>query len=131
MKDIAQKLDDLIRGRKLTKVELAANVGLTSQTIANILNGSDVKVSSIQKIAAYFGVPVGYFLDKEEKGNSAIVTGNGNAIVNGDHNKLEVAKCQDELEDARIELSHAKQLLKEKDKQLEEKERLINILLKK
>ena len=49
MDSIAQKLEVLIRNHGVTKVELASSIGLTSQTIANILNGADAQVSSIRK----------------------------------------------------------------------------------
>lgn len=42
----------------------ARKMGTTYQTIQKILNGNDSKVSTIEKIARYYGVPVGYFFDE-------------------------------------------------------------------
>lgn len=127
MDSIAQKLEALIRNHGVTKVELASSIGLTSQTIANILNGADAKVSSIQKIAAYFGIPAGYLVDEvplqSTKGNSNIVVGRDN---NGN---ITMAECQNQLDDALKEVKHLKEVIDAKDKLLQEKERLINVLM--
>lgn len=44
----------------------ARKMGVAYQTIQNILNGADPKVSTIESIARYYGVPVGYFFDEAE-----------------------------------------------------------------
>ena len=51
--------------------------------------------------------------------------------MTGEHNKLEVSKCQDELEAAIREIQYLKAIIKEKDERLDEKERLINVLMNK
>lgn len=119
MKTIAQKLEEIIKERKMTKVELAAKVGLTSQTIANILNGSDVKVSSIQKIAAYFNLPAGYFID--DITSPTTIVGDKNQVGNGN---VIIDDCPAQLNEAHKEIEHLKQII-------EEKERLIQVLLNK
>ncbi|MCS3356722.1 hypothetical protein ACMSD9_08565 [Bacteroides thetaiotaomicron] len=72
------------------------------------------------------------------KDNSAVINGSGNSVVSGENNKLEVSKCQDELEAAMREIQYLKNIINEKDKRLEEKdkhlaekERLINVLMNK
>lgn len=65
------------------------------------------------------------------KDNSAIVNGNGNSVVSGENNRLEVSKCQDNLEIALREIQYLKAIIKEKDERLDEKERLINVLMNK
>lgn len=130
MGTIAENLEELIKNSGITKVNLASNTGLTSQTIANILNGSDVKVSSIQKIANYFKVPVGYFFD--ETTTSQQTTGNSNVTVGRDNNgHISIAECQDKLDDALLEIKHLQEVIEGKDKLLNEKERLINVLMNK
>ena len=42
----------------------ARKMGISYQAIMNILNGSDPKVSTIEKIAGFYGLPVGYFFDE-------------------------------------------------------------------
>lgn len=72
------------------------------------------------------------------KDNSAVVNGSGNSVVSGENNKLEISRCQDDLEAAMREIQYLKDIIKEKDKRLEEKdklieekERLINVLMNK
>lgn len=119
MESIAHKLEILIKENGITKVELASSIGLTSQTIANILNGADAKVSSIQKIAAFFKIPAGYLVDD----NSPItqnVNGKSNVLVGRDNNgQISVSECQDRLEDAMLEIQHLKERLKDKEEMIE------------
>lgn len=44
----------------------ARKMGTTYQTILNILNGADVRVSTLEGIAKHFHVPIGYFFDEAE-----------------------------------------------------------------
>ena len=44
----------------------AKKMGLTYQAIQNIINGSDPRTSTIEAIAKYYNVPVGYFFDEAE-----------------------------------------------------------------
>lgn len=119
---IANKLSSLMREKGSTKLGLAQETGLSDQTIGNILKGSDVKVSSLKKIADYFNVPMGYFfgectIEQNTEGNSNIVVGRDN---NG---QISMSECEDKLNDALKEIEHLKELNAEK-------ERLIQVLLK-
>ena len=44
----------------------ARKMGTTYQAIKNILNGADPKVSTLEGIARFYNVPVGYFFDEAE-----------------------------------------------------------------
>ena len=44
----------------------ARKMGTTYQTIQNILDGADLKVSTLEGIANFYHVPVGYFFDEAE-----------------------------------------------------------------
>lgn len=44
----------------------ARKMGTTYQTIINIINGANAKVGTLEKIAQFYGVPVGYFFDEAE-----------------------------------------------------------------
>ncbi len=44
----------------------AKKMGTTYQTITNILGGADFKVSTLERIAKFYNVPVGYFFDEAE-----------------------------------------------------------------
>ena len=39
-------------------------MGTTYQTVLNVINGSDLRVSTLEGIAKYFNVPIGYFFDE-------------------------------------------------------------------
>lgn len=59
------KLIELFKKSK-DKYGDAKMMGLTYQTIQNIIDGADLRVSTLEKIAAYYQVPVGYFFDEVE-----------------------------------------------------------------
>ena len=44
----------------------AKKMGLTYQAIMNVIKGTDAKVSTLEKIAQFYKVPVGYFFDEAE-----------------------------------------------------------------
>ena len=44
----------------------ARKMGTTYQTITNIIDGADLKVSTLERIAKFYEVPVGYFFDEAE-----------------------------------------------------------------
>ena len=63
------------------KSEVHKKIGMSSSTLHNLINGSgDATITSIEKIAQYFGKHVGYFFDEEhpqteqktENGNNAV-----------------------------------------------------------
>lgn len=39
-------------------------MGTTYQTVLNVINGADLRVSTLEGIAKYFNVPIGYFFDE-------------------------------------------------------------------
>ncbi|WP_071145724.1 helix-turn-helix domain-containing protein [Bacteroides ihuae] len=124
------KLKKLVEMSGLSKQVIAEKCEISRPTLDNVLNGSDAKISTIESLASFFNVPVGHLFGTSNVNQT--FNGESNVVVGRDNNgNIAIAKCQDELEDAKIELAHAKQLIKEKDKQLEEKERLISVLMKK
>jgi transcriptional regulator with XRE-family HTH domain len=44
----------------------ARKMGLTAEGIRNIIDGADARVSTIEAIAKFYNVPVGYFFDEAE-----------------------------------------------------------------
>lgn len=124
------KLQLLMNQSKINNSNLASISGVSDVTISKILNGADAKISTIEKIAEALKVPVGYFFD--DSTINQLSTGNSNILVGRDNNgKISVSECQDRLEDAMIEIKHLKAVIEGKDKLLEEKERLINVLMNK
>ena len=119
-----------------TQSEIAVKLGVSPQTFNAYLKVDDIK---LENIATAIGQDISFFYPNIcNKNNSASVNGSGNSVVSGEHNKLEVSKCQDELEAAMREIQYLKNIINEKDKRLEEKdkhladkERLINVLMNK
>lgn len=44
----------------------AKKMGTTYQTLTNVIGGADMKVSTLEKVAKFYGVPIGYFFDETE-----------------------------------------------------------------
>lgn len=124
------KLKELILNSGLSKQAIADKCNISRPTLDNLLGGSDAKISTIENLADYFKVSVGYFFDE----NSVNQTCNENqgVMVGRDNNgNISTPKCQDQLEDALLEIKHLREVIDGKDKLLEEKERLINVLMNK
>lgn len=60
------RLNNLFDSSTDTKVVIANKVGVTTQTLSNVLSGADAKVSTIEALAKCFGVSVGYLFEDEE-----------------------------------------------------------------
>lgn len=59
------RLNELFESSNETKVVIANKVGVTTQTLANVLSGADAKVSTIEALAKCFGVSVGYLFEED------------------------------------------------------------------
>lgn len=58
-----QRIVDIITSNKLSKVEIASKMKVSRTTLDNLLNGADVKVSTIESLAEVLGVNVSEFFD--------------------------------------------------------------------
>lgn len=54
---------DIIASSKLSKVDIASRMKVSRTTLDNLLNGADVKVSTIESLAQVLGVNVTEFFD--------------------------------------------------------------------
>lgn len=59
------KLRTLIETSKLNNREIADACNVSPTTLYNLLNGADVKVSTLEAIAKVLGVKIGYLFDEE------------------------------------------------------------------
>lgn len=122
------KIKILIEESGQTKQAIAEKCGISRPTLDNVLSGADAKISTIEGLAAYFNVPVGHFFDSSNVNQSC--SGKSNVMVGRDNNgQISVSECQDRLEDALLEIEHLKELIDGKNKLIEEKERLITVLM--
>lgn len=104
------------------KYAAAKEFGSTYQSMYNLLyrEGTTCKVDLLERIAAYFRVPVSYFFDDNQE-TISVATGNGN--VAGNNNVVGSVT----IGDAAILQERVVML----EKLLEEKERLIKVLMEK
>ncbi|MEJ8741364.1 helix-turn-helix domain-containing protein [Phocaeicola sp. HCN-6420] len=110
-----QIISDLIDKRRAKKVDVYTYAGITKATLDNIIKGISIpNCTTIEKIADFFDVSIDEFFEREKPHLNIghTVNGNGNN-VSGD---IQLHECQKEIE-------HLKELLNEK-------ERLIQVLMK-
>jgi len=67
------RIKKLIDGRKLTIRDFAGKIGVSEPGIHNMFRSQDMKVSTLQKIADFFEVPVTYFFDDEDDARNQTV----------------------------------------------------------
>ncbi|MCD7976689.1 MAG: hypothetical protein LUG51_05865, partial [Tannerellaceae bacterium] len=79
------KLNTLLKERKLSKLWLANESGLSDVTIDKILNGEDVKVSSVEAVSAVLGLSASYFFDEP---NHTANTATGQQSIAGNNNTI-------------------------------------------
>lgn len=57
------KLKNLVSASPLTNEQLAKNCGISPATLYNVLNGADLKISTLEALASELGVSPGVFFD--------------------------------------------------------------------
>jgi transcriptional regulator with XRE-family HTH domain len=62
-----QRIMDIITSNKLSKIDIASKMKVSRTTLDNLLNGADVKISTIESLADVLGVSVSEFFDAEPK----------------------------------------------------------------
>ena len=83
------RIKEAITASKLGKSELSKLTKVSRTTIDNLLEGADVKVSTIESLAYVLKVPVGYFFDDSglihvtASGDQSIATNSGDVTVGG------------------------------------------------
>ncbi|RHR72424.1 XRE family transcriptional regulator [Bacteroides sp. AF16-49] len=129
--NVGSVVKELMTKQKIEVAELAGRLGKTEQEVCEILNEKDVSSSLIKELSSAFNVPVTIFFDNSTINNMSN-TGGSSVIVNRDNNgKISISSCKELLDNALCEIKHLKVVLKLKDELLEEKERLINVLMDK
>ena len=58
--------------KKLTIRDFAQKIGVSEPGIHNMFRSYDMKVSTLQKIADYFNVPITYFFDDIDTKNQTV-----------------------------------------------------------
>jgi transcriptional regulator with XRE-family HTH domain len=121
---IPNRIEQLLEERKVTKVYLASQLGISIAGLKKMIAGNSLpSVDKVEKIADFFKVPMDFFFDRGVERISVNighqVSGTGNITGN-----ISLNECQKEL-------GHLQEIIKEKDKIIDEKERLIRVLMDK
>lgn len=107
---------------KYSKSEVSAGTGLSRPTINGLLDGADVKISTLVAWANFFSKPISFFLEENECVCVSDITSsavNVNGTIHGGQN---VTACSGESAVLQEKVKLLEQLL-------EEKERLIKVLM--
>lgn len=124
-------IKELMLKQNIEVADLAKRLGKTKQAVYDMLDKEDVNTSLLRELAAIFNVPITIFFDNSVNNNQSN-TGN-NSIVLGQNNNVDSLSldCKEKLESTLVEIKHLKEVIDAKDKLLQEKERLINVLMNK
>lgn len=124
-------IKELMLKQNIEVADLAKRLGKTKQAVYDILDKEDVNTSLLRELAAIFNVPITIFFDNSVNNNQSN-TGN-NSIVLGQNNNVDSLNLdyKEKLESTLVEIKHLKEVIDAKDKLLQEKERLINVLMNK
>lgn len=79
-----KRIMDIITSSKLSKVDIVSRMNVSRTTLDNLLNGADVKVSTIENLAKVLGVDVSTFFE-----NSNITTNQRTEKISPEINDIE------------------------------------------
>lgn len=123
-----ERLKALIAQKGINIEEFAANIGVSVSSVFKYYNKEHFDSEVLEKFCSELKVPITTFFDDSTVNQNS--TGNSNVLVGRDNNgHITTPECQDQLEDALLEIKHLKDEVDGKDKLLHEKERLINVLM--
>lgn len=127
------RLNELVKESKLTKKQFAGRCGITRVTLDNALQGGDIRVSILEKLANALNINVGELFDNSVTGKActAIVNGDHFAVaINGNTTVSDIVVLEERVRSLEAQTKQKDLLLDEKERLLGEKERLIQVLLK-
>lgn len=111
-----QKVKDLLNEAGLKYNELLKYMGKNWNGSLDYVLKGDIRVSKIEMIADFFGVPIDTFFDRDSSNNGVVVGGKGNRVHHFSVNSNVAA------------LEKLEALVKEKETLIEEKEKRIKVL---
>lgn len=110
-----QKIIDLLKDNNIKSKTLLQAIGKNWNGSVEAVIKGDIRVSKLEKIADFFGVPIDTFFDRETSNNGVSVSGTSNRVHNFTvNNHYDVKSLQT--------------LLEEKDKRIKTLEDMIEIL---
>ncbi|MCE5226536.1 MAG: helix-turn-helix domain-containing protein [Macellibacteroides fermentans] len=112
-------ISELLDKRKITQKDFCEQIQISTTAFRQLVERNSTKTEIIERIARELRVPVGYFFGDN---NSITMSGQNTQVHNGNGHQIMLSAEQKEIELLR-------QIITEKDKQLEDKERFIRVLL--
>ena len=121
---IGCKLKALLKRKSINAREFGKMIGKSEGRVYQYYNETNFYTDTLKEFSILLSVPMSYWFDEKDAPKS---------IVNGDGSAASVYgnATAGELTDKDIEIEHLKQLLVEKERILQEKERTIQILMNK
>ena len=116
-----QELKKKIAQQNVSALAIAKKMGISPQALNSTFNAADVKSGTLERIADALGVGMSFFYPTD--GNSAVASGDGSVAVTGNNNVAGNVT----IGDAAVLQERVKML----ERLLEEKERLIKVLMEK
>jgi transcriptional regulator with XRE-family HTH domain len=121
---MTMKINDLItierKKKKLTQAQMAEMLGIEPSTYSRIESGdTELTIDRLAKITSILELDL---LELIQKSDTVTITGNKNKVI---------SKKQNSIGDCERDKEYLMQIIKEKDKIIEEKERIIQILMNK
>lgn len=123
-----RELKEMVDKLGWTQRRLAEVMGVTPQTISAILTAKDVRTSTIERMASVTNMPVSYFFGEEREAQNAVASSNSVAVTGNNNDVGNVTIGDSVMLQERIKALEAEN--KAKDLLLDEKERTIQILMK-
>lgn len=114
-----ERLKELLSKKGIGIEEFASKIDMSVSSVFKYYKKDDFDSSILERFCNELNVPITYFFEDKylPKDNSAVVSGNGNSVVAGENNKLEVYR--NERDDAVAEVERLMGVLKDKEKLIE------------
>ena len=127
---IGNKIKEEVAKRNISVTDFAKLINKSRPYTYSIFEKENIDTELLIHISSVLNLsPASFF---EDITPSVMQNGTKNILVGRDNNgNISTNECQDKLEDALLEIKHLKAVIEGKDKLLEEKERLINVLMNK
>lgn len=114
-----KELKEKIAIKNISSLAIAKQLGISPQALNSTFNASDVKSGTLERIAEVLGVKMSFFYPDDNDRQSAVVSGNGSVSVAGNNNVTSNSGDNSVLKERIVML----------ERLIEEKERLINVLM--
>lgn len=121
-----KELKEKIAQQNISALAIAKKLGISPQALNSTFNAADVKSGTLERIAEVLGVKMSFFYPMER--GSAVASGNGN--VAGNNNVVGNVTIGDAVV-LQEKVKYLEQQVKDKESLLDEKERLIKVLMEK